>query len=205
MVAAGLWMRPVAVGPNFEVSSLLAVEKATWPWIHSFQVLVFGLFIRLVAVAALGVLHLRSRTPAVVLSGAAVCAAALLVAAAAEGYYMHMGAWGGFEVRAGSDTARAAFLVSIRPVTEWVICLARMGNMFFCFGLVVLGLGLVHGGLIGAWSGWTAIFIGITGMTILMVYPDSPQAYLPVVVAISAWFVGLGVRVMAGTSDPSGS
>lgn len=198
MVAAGYGLRPVVVGQNFDVSSLLAVEKATWPWIHSFQVLVFGLFVGLAGVAALGVLHLRSKTPAVVLAGAALCAAALLVAAASEGYYMHMGAWGGYEVRSLTDAARETFLMNIRPVSEWVICLARMGNMFFCFGLVVLGLGLLRGGLVGGWSGWTAMLIGIVGMTVLMTYPESPRAYFPVRAAITLWQIALGVAVFSG-------
>ena len=204
MVAAGYWMRPVAVGQNFDVTSLLAVEKATWPWIHSFQVLVFGLFVRLAGLGALGALHLRSRAPAVVLAGAAVCGAALLVTAAAEGYYMHMGAWGGYEMRQAADAAREAFLANIRPVSEWVICLARMGHMFFCFGLVVLGLGLVRGGLVRRWPGATAMLIGVAGMTILMLYPDSPRAYLPVAGAITLWHVALGASVFRGVQTASG-
>jgi hypothetical protein len=57
MVALGFLIRPVAIRQNFQLENFLDISKAVTIWIRSFQILVFGLFIRLAGLVALGTLH----------------------------------------------------------------------------------------------------------------------------------------------------
>ncbi len=208
-VALGFLIRPVAIHQNFQLENFLDIGKAMTIWIRSFQILVFGLFIRLAGLVALGTLHRNSPARTVLFPAVAICAAALLVSALSEGYYMHVGAWGAFELQNAAESVRADFLNNIRPLSEWVSCLERMGNMFYCFGSLVLGFGLWRGGLLGKWLGATAALIGALGMVILMLYPNSiaafrpMTAYLPVSVAIALWHVALGIALILGVKEAS--
>jgi hypothetical protein len=205
MVTLGFLIRPVVIHQNFQLENFLDIDNAMTIWIRSFQILVFGLFIRLAGLVALGTLHQNSPARTVLFPAIAICAAALLVSALSEGYYMHIGAWGAYEIQRAANGAREAFLANIRPVNEWVICLARMGNMFFCFGAVVLGVGLIREGLIAKWLGAAAALIGATGMTILMIYPDNTKAYLPIGLAITLWYMVLGITVFSGVNETTES
>jgi hypothetical protein len=62
MVALGYWLRPVAIAQNVQIINFLDINNAMTIWIRSFQILVFGLFIRLAGLAALGTLHWNSST-----------------------------------------------------------------------------------------------------------------------------------------------
>ncbi len=79
--------------------------------------------------------------------------------------------------------------------------------MFFCFGLLPLGFGLMRGGLSGKWPGAAAVLIGLAGMMLLMIYPDSIAAfkpatpYLPVSMATSLWLVATGGVFLRGTLE----
>jgi hypothetical protein len=207
MVALGFLIRPVAVHQNFQIENFIEIVPAMTIWIRSFQILVFGLFIRLAGLVALGTLHRNSPCRIVVFPAIAICSAALLVSALSEGYYMHVGAWGAFELQNASESVRESFLNNIRPLSEWVSCLERMGNMFYCFGAVVLGYGLMRGELVGKWLGAAAALIGMIGMSLLMLYPNSiaafkpATAYLPISIAISLWYVALGIAVILGVKE----
>lgn len=207
MAALGFLIRPVAIHQNFQIENFLDLGKDVTIWIRSFQMLVFGLFIRLAGLVALGTLHRNSSARTVLFPAIAICSAALFASALSEGYYMHVGAWGAFELQNAAEIARADFLNNIRPLSEWASCLERMGNMFFCFGAVVLGFGLVRGGLVEKWLGATIALIGAIGMAILMLYPNSiaafkpMTAYLPISIAITLWHVALGIAVSLGVKE----
>lgn len=162
------------------------------------------MFVRLAAPVALGSLHGASSARTVLYPGIAICGAALFVSALADGYYMHMGFWGADSLRGAGDTARAAFLSGLQPGSEYMICLARMGKMFFSFGLVVLGAGLVLAGLLPRWLGWVAIAIGAAGMAVLFALPFSQTAFVPFDAAFALWLLALGgVMLRSGAPRPA--
>ena len=205
MTAAGYFLRPVDIGQIFTIENFREISNSMTIWIRSFQILVFGLFVRLAALAALSMLHTKSAQNAPVFAGTAICVSALLVTTLCEGYYMHMGAWGTGEIQNAGDAANNAFLSSIRPLSEWVICLARMGNMFFCFGFIILGFGFQITKIVGKWPGIAAMLIGAAGMMILMLLPNDAAAYLPISLAITLWFVALGATLTFGIHQTSQS
>jgi hypothetical protein len=168
LVALGYLIRPVSIHQNFQIENFAGIKHATTVWIRSFQLLIFGLFLRLAGLAALGTLYRNSPARTILIPGIAICSAALLVNTLSESYYMHIGAFGAYELQPANA---AAFLANIRLLSAWAICLERMGNMFFCFGAIVLGFGLWRGGLVSKWLGVAAALIGATGMGILMLYP----------------------------------
>jgi hypothetical protein len=110
-----------------------------------------------------------------------------------------------------AEGVREDFLNNIRPLSEWVSCLERMGNMFYCFGSVVLGFGLIRGGLVQKWLGAAAALIGMAGMMILMMYPNSiaafkpMTAYLSVSIVITLWHIALGIAIFLGVKETSES
>ena len=105
------------------------------------------------------------------------------------------------EVINTTDEVRNAFLIAVRPVAQWVVCLDRMGNMFFCFGLLPLGYGLFRSKLIAQWLGAATILIGIAGIVVLMIYETEKSTFLPIAIAITLWYIVLGVIVMLGVNE----
>lgn len=203
MVGAGYLIRPVAIDQHFQIANFLDIGIFNTTWIRSFQILVFGFFISLAGLVALGILHWKSESRTIIFSGLAICAATLLVNALCESYYMHVGAWGAYELRDATEEKQLAFLANLRPLGEWMICLTRMANMFFSLGFIVLGLGLVRARLVARWLGGASVLIGISGMMILMLYPDKAAAFAPVRLAITLWYIGLGHRVFFGINEIS--
>lgn len=207
MAALGFLIRPAPVHQNFQLENFIAISTAMTIWIRSFQILIFGFFIRLAGLVALGTLHRDSHSRIVLFPAIAICSAALLVSALSESYYMHVGVWGAFELQNASASVREGFLNNIRPLSEWVSCLERMSNMFYCFGSVVLGYGLIRGKLVGKWLGAAAALIGIVGMSLLMLYPNSiaafepMTAYLPISIALALWYVAVGVAIISGVKE----
>jgi hypothetical protein len=93
--------------------------------------MVFGLFVRLAGLVALGSLHTHTLARTVVWPGVAIALAAIVVNGISAGYYMHMGFWGADQLKGATEAGKAAFLDNIRPGSERMICLERMAKMFF--------------------------------------------------------------------------
>jgi hypothetical protein len=203
MVPIAMAIRPLVVEQNFnfEVMHFLTIADKHAIWILSYQIAVFGMFLRLAGLVALGTLHRQTPARTVLWPGVAICGAALLVNTLSSGYYMHMGFWGAAELKTATDAMRQAFLVNIRPVSELMICLERMGKMFLSFGLVVLGAGLMLGKAVPKWLGLAGLLIGAAGMGTLFIFPFSSVAFIPFDIAIAGWLVVLGVVVFGGIKE----
>ncbi len=196
MVTTGEWIRPVPLEHSFEISKFLEINNIMTVWIRSFQALIFGLFILIIGLVALGTLFQDSLAKILINPGIVVCVLALFLSAISQGYYMHIGAWGGWHMSEINISDRETFFRTLITSHEWVICLARMGKMFFCLGFTVLGVGLVKGNFLDKLPGATATLIGLGGMAILMVYPDSTLVYKPIDVAIVVWIIVTGVFML---------
>ena len=92
MLNLGFLLRPVALQDSFDLPSFIQAHEHEGIWIWSFRILVFGLFMEIMGLTALKSLVRQSEANTVIGPGIVVSNFALLVAALAEGYYMHMGA-----------------------------------------------------------------------------------------------------------------
>jgi hypothetical protein len=196
----GMAIRPLLVEQNFnfQPADFDTINAQHGIWILSYQVMVFGLFVRLAGLVALGSLHSHTLARSVVWPGVAIALAAIVVNGISAGYYMHMGAWGAEQLQATTDTAKAAFLDNIRPGSELMICLERMAKMFFSLGLTIFGVGLALGRVVPRWLGIAAVVIGMTGMLALFAMPFSHTVFIPFDIAIAVWLVVLGVLSSRG-------
>ncbi|MBI4756813.1 MAG: hypothetical protein HY778_15630 [Betaproteobacteria bacterium] len=196
----GMAIRPLLVEQNFnfQPTDFETINAHHAIWIVSYQVMVFGLFVRLAGLVALGSLHAHTLARTVVWPGVAIAMAAIVVNGISAGYYMHMGFWGADQLKAATDATKGAFLDSIRPGSELMICLERMAKMFFSLGLTVLGVGLALGKVVPRWLGVAGAAIGMTGMMALFAMPFSHTVFIPFDIAILAWLVVLGALVTRG-------
>jgi hypothetical protein len=199
----GVAIRPLLVEQNFhfQLADFDAITVHRGIWIVSYQVMVFGLFVRLAGLVALGSLHTHTLARTVVWPGVAIVLAAIVVNGISAGYYMHMGFWGADQLKAATDAAKAAFLGNIRPGSELMICLERMAKMFFSLGLTVLGVGLALGRVIPRWLGVVGAVIGMAGMMALFAMPFSRTVFIPFDIAIATWLVVLGALVTRGVEQ----
>ena len=199
----GMAIRPLLVEQNFnfQLADFEAIATRHAIWIISYQVMVFGLFVRLAGLVALGSLHAHTLARTVVWPGVAITLAAIVVNGISAGYYMHMGFWGAEQLHSADDAAKAAFLDNIRPGSELMICLERMAKMFFSLGLTVLGVGLALGKVTQRWLGVAAVVIGFAGMMALFALPYSRTVFIPFDIAIATWFVVLGASVTRGVEQ----
>jgi hypothetical protein len=199
-VVIGMAIRPLVVEQNFQfqVGDLLKIAEQRTIWIVSYQVMVFGLFLRLMGLVSLGTTHADNDARAVLYPGIAVCGAAILVNALSAGYFMHIGFWGADELKAASDSARNGFLTKIQTTGEYMMCLERMGKMFFSLGLLVTGVGLVLGRLLPRWLGISGAIIGMAGMMALFALPLNKLVFIPFDALIALWFVVLGLFSLGG-------
>jgi hypothetical protein len=190
----GMAIRPLLVEQNFnfQPADFATISAHHGIWILSYQVMVFGLFVRLAGLVALGSLHSHTLARTVVWPGVAITLAATVVNGISAGYYMHMGFWGAEQLLAAGDAARNTFLDNIRPGSELMICLERMAKMFFSLGLTVFGVGLALGRIVPRWLGIAAAAIGMAGMMTLFAMPLSHTVFIPFDIAIAVWLVVLG-------------
>lgn len=200
----GMAIRPLLAEQNFNFApaDFDAITANRGIWIASYQVMVFGLFVRMAGLVALGSLHTHTLARTVVWPGVAITMAAIVVNGISAGYYMHMGFWGAEQLKSATDAAKNAFLDNIRPGSELMICLERMAKMFFSLGLTVLGAGLALGKITQRWLGVAAAVIGFAGMMALFALPYSRTVFIPFDIAIATWFVVLGASVTRGV-EPS--
>jgi hypothetical protein len=199
----GMAIRPLLVEQNFnfQLADFATVAAHHAIWIVSYQVMVFGLFVRLAGLVALGSLHSHTLARTVVWPGVAITLAAIVVNGISAGYYMHMGFWGADQLQTATDAAKGAFLDNIRPGSELMICLERMAKMFFSLGLTVLGAGLALGKVVPRWLGIVGAAIGMAGMMTLLAIPLSHTVFIPFDIAIAAWLVVLGALVSRGVEQ----
>jgi hypothetical protein len=187
-------IRPLLVEQNFnfQLADFDTITAQRGIWVVSYQVMVFGLFVRLAGLVALGSLHTHTLARTVVWPGAAIALAAIVLNGISAGYYMHMGFWGGDQLQAATGAGQVAFLDNIRPGSELMICLERMAKMFFSLGLTVLGVGLALGKVVPRWLGIAGAVIGMAGMMALFALPFSHAVFIPFDIAIAFWLVVLG-------------
>lgn len=76
----------------------------------------------IMGLTALKSLVRQSEANTVIGPGIVVSNFALLVAALAEGYYMHMGAWAGWKVSTLEPGLQTSFLQTLEVTREWVVC-----------------------------------------------------------------------------------
>lgn len=188
MVNLGFLFRPVQLQDSFDLASFLRAHENQGIWIWSFRILVFGLFLQIMGLAALKSLFRQSAADTVLSPGILVCTLALLVAAVAEGYYMHMGAWAGWKVSTLEPAIQNQFLQTLEATREWVVCLTRMGYMFFCLGLTVAGWGLIQGAFFPKWLGIYALTLGLGGMALMLIFDDRNDFYAPLRWGFSIFF-----------------
>jgi hypothetical protein len=202
----GMAIRPLLVEQNFnfQPADFDTISAHHAIWILSYQVMVFGLFVRLAGLVALGSLHSHTLARTVVWPGVAIALAATVINGISAGYYMHMGFWGAEQLQAASDAARNTFLDTIRPGSELMICLERMAKMFFSLGLTVLGVGFALGRVVPRWLGIAAAAIGMAGMMTLFALPLSHTVFIPFDIAIAVWLVLLGGLTSRGIEQEPG-
>ena len=196
MVNLGFGHRPVQLQDTFDLPSFLEAHEHQDFWIWSFRILVFGLFIQVMGLAALKTLFRQSEADTVISPGILVCTFALLVSAMSEAYYLHMGAWAGWKVSTLEPALQNPFLQTLEVTREWVVCLTRTGYMFFCLGLTVVGWGLFRDTLFPKWLGIYALALGIGGITIMMIYDSRTDLYVPVRWGFSIFFWLAGFILM---------
>jgi hypothetical protein len=194
LVPLGMGIRPLLVEQNFhfQPADFDSIRSARGIWILSYQILVFGLFMRLAGLVALGSLHGETSARTVLYPGIAICAAGLVINSLSAGYYMHTGFWGADTLAQATPEMRGNFLTQIQPTSEYMICLERMGKMFFSLGLVFTGAGLYLAALMPRWLGMAAVLIGLAGMAALFIAPFSQVVFIPFDVLIALWFATLG-------------
>lgn len=204
-VVIGMAIRPLLVEQNFQfqASDLMNIAEHRTVWIMSYQIMVFGLFLRLMGLVSLGTTHGGNDARAILYPGIAVCGAAILVNALSAGYYMHIGFWGGDELKAASDATRQSFMANIQPTGEYMMCLERMAKMFFSLGLLVTGIGLALGHVLPRWIGISGAVIGMTGMMALFALPLNRVVFVPFDILIALWFVLLGFKTLGGKTAAS--
>jgi hypothetical protein len=199
----GMAIRPLLVEQNFnfQLADFETITAHHAIWIISYQVMVFGLFVRLAGLVALGTLHTHTLARTVVWPGVAIALVAIVINGISAGYYMHMGFWGAEQLQSATDAAKGAFLDNIRPGSELMICLERMAKMFFGLGLTVLGVGLALGNVAHRWFGIVGAVIGMAGMMALFAMPSSRTVFIPFDVAIATWLAMLGAWVTRGVEQ----
>jgi len=180
MVNLGFLLRPVQCPDVFTISAFLEAHNNESIWIWSFRILVFGLFIQVMGLEALRSLFRQSNAHTVVSPGIMVSILAMLVAAVSEAYYMHMGAWAGWKMSTLDASQQEPFLQTLEATHEWVLCISRMGYMFFCLGLVVTGWGFIRDNLFPKYLGVYALIYGVGGILFLLVFDDRTDLYTPV-------------------------
>lgn len=202
MVNLGFLLRPVQLQDSFDLPAFIQAHEHQGIWIWSFRILVFGLFMEVMGLAALKSLFRQSESDTILSPGILVSSFALLVAALAEGYYMHMGAWAGWKVSTLEPVLQNPFLQTLEVTREWVICLSRMGYMFFCMGLTALGWGLICGTFFPKWLGAYALVLGIAGIVLMLVFDSRTDLYVPVRWGISIFFLLTGWLLLT-TKQPN--
>lgn len=196
LVPLGELLRPVEINERFVIDDFIEIEASMMLWETSFQILIIGLFTRLGGLIALGSLLRVSLSKVILFPGIAIASAALIFAIMSQGFYLHLGHVTTDPALIENPEKMEVFLIGLKPVGHWIFWLDKMGHLFFCFGLLAIGLGLFTERALNFWPGIFAFFIGITGIFIFIFFPGLPAIFGPVSVAITIWFVFLGFSLM---------
>ena len=188
MVNAGYLMRPVQLQDAFNLASLLTAHDNQTLFIWSFRVLVFGVFLGIMGLFSLGSLLRISPSHPIINPGIIVCCLALFVGTTAEAYFMHMGAWAGWKASTLAAAEQEPFVKTLEVTYEWVLCLRRMGYMFFCLGFLPMGIGILRDTFLPKGLGYFAIIFGAAGITIMLIWDSSTACYEYVRYAYTLFF-----------------
>lgn len=193
---AGWTFLPVRIGPFFEPDDFPRVERRLHLWIWLFRFHLFGYLVAVMGLVALAVLFSESPMRIVLWPGVAVCVGGLFVAALAQAFYYHFGAWGAIDMKGKSEDERSSFVKKLHVPTEYVTCLVRFGRVFFGLGQLVLAIALLYGALVPTSLGIAAAILGVAAMAITMGLPDSLDLYKPVFHLNALWLAAVGVSVL---------
>lgn len=194
MIGLGVLLRPIELESHFDLSHLMSVQMHYDIWVHSFQLEIFGLFITIMGLVGMGFLYVSTKVRAMMVAGIVVAIIALVMMLLNESYYMHMGAWGSWFLTQITDTEHAAFVRSLQPGHEWMVCINRMGNMFLSFAMVVNGVCVIYSNtILHRWLGCLQSVTGLSGMIILMIWDHWPDFFV-----IPAIVLGLSGLIAGG-------
>ncbi len=196
MLWVGWTLLPVRIGAFFQPEDFPRVHRRLQLWIWLFRIYLFGHLMAVMGLVALATLFSESRMRIVLWPGVAVCLGGLFVAAVAQAFYYHFGAWGALDMDGKSENERESFVDKLLVSTEYVTCLVRFSRVFFGLGQVVLAIGLLVGALLSPWLGISAAILGVAAMALTMGLPDSLDLYKTVFHLNAVWLAALGVSVL---------
>ena len=198
--AAMLWfgwtLLPVRIGAFFHWDDFPRVRRRLHLWIWLFRIHLFGHLMAVMGLVALATLFSESPMRIVLLPGVAVCVGGLFVAALAQAFYYHFGAWGAIDMDGKTEDERKEFVTKLAVPTEYITCLVRFGRVFFGLGQAVLAAGLLFGGLLPSWLGITAAILGVAAIALTMGLPDSLDLYKIIFHLNAVWLVAVGYTVL---------
>lgn len=192
----GWVLLPVKIIDYFKADVFSKVDERFRVWIWLFRLHLFGYLVVVMAFVALGTLLAGTASRILLWPGVAVCGIGLVVAALAQAFYYHFGAWGALGARGKTPADMEGFVVSLSVTTEYVTCLVRFSRVFFGLGQVVLAIALLAGGLLPVWIGVAAALLGLAAMVVTMGLPDNLGLYRPVFHLNCLWLVGIGITVL---------
>lgn len=194
-VFTGYALMPVHVSLNFSLDMLTQITNHLEIWVRSFQILVFGYFIRIIGLVALSTMYHDTPSRTLINAGVMVCCLAMLVSGLAEGYYMHTGGYAQWKMGLLPSDQHNSMLASLEVTNEWASCIKRFGRMFLHLGFTFMGWGLLRERFLNKWIGIYAMVLGISGICLLMILDKDPTDYNPMSYAITSWFLLTGVLV----------
>jgi hypothetical protein len=184
------------VGMFFQADDFPAIGERLYLWLWLYRVHLFGVVVSALGLGALASLVAdRPAARVLVWPGAAVGVAGLIVGAVGSAFYYHYGVWGALET---AKDARAAkdLVEALHLPTHYVTCLVRFGRVFCGLGLTVLGVGLLHGGVLPWWVGGGAAALGVAAMALTMLWPDNWALYVPVFHLQALWLAATGAYLL---------
>lgn len=198
--AAMLWggwtLLPVRIGAFFHWDDFPRVHRRLHLWIWLFRVHLFGHLMAVMGLVALATLLSESPMRILLLPGVAVCVGGLFVAALAQAFYYHFGAWGAIDMDGKTEDERKEFVAKLSVSTEYVTCLVRFGRVFFGLGQLVLAAGLLYGGLLPSWLAVMGASLGAAAMALTMGLPDSLDLYKTIFHLNAIWLAAVGYTVL---------
>ncbi|MBK9107939.1 MAG: hypothetical protein IPM92_06035 [Saprospiraceae bacterium] len=180
LITGGYLMQPGAIQEDINLNSLAIAHENQTLFIWSFRVLVFGNFMAIMALVSLGSLMRMSSIHPIIQAGIFVCCLALLVGSISEAYFMDMGAWGGWKVTTLAQALQESFVNSMEVTYQWVSCFRRMSYMFFCLGLIPIGLAITRDASFPKALGYFAMAFGAIGIAVMLI-DDSETSFYPIV------------------------
>jgi hypothetical protein len=185
----GWMLLPFKPGPFFRPKDFAAISDRFHSWIWLYRVHLFGHIAMLMAFVALGALYSKTAPPVLVWPAVAVLGVAAVVAALAQAFYYHFGAWGALHPR--SDAESEAHVRSLALFTEYMTCLTRFGRVFLGLGQVVLAIALSTAFPI--WLALATAILGIAAMAVTMAFPDNLEYYEPLFHLNALWLAVVGI------------